>query len=59
MNLELDSIDIQGVSALAPNKLPPHYVQETAIVLKELVAEDTIGVPLRKAIGQVQASPNH
>ena len=59
LNLELDSIDIQDVLALALNKLPPHYVQEMAIVLVELVDEDTIRVALREAIAQVQASPNH
>ncbi len=58
-NLELDAIDIQDVFALALNKLPPHYVQEMAIVLVELVNEDTIRVALREAIAQVQASPNH
>ena len=58
-NLELDAIDIQDVFALALNKLPPHYVQEMAIVLVELVDEDTIRVALREAIAQVQASPNH
>ena len=59
LNLELDSLDIQDVFALALNKLPPHYVQEMAIVLVELVDEDTIRVALREAIAQVQASPNH
>ena len=59
LNLELDSIDIQDVFALALNKLPPHYVQEMAIVLVELVDEDTIRVALREAIAQVQASLNH
>ena len=59
LNLELDSIDIQDVFALALSKLPPHYVQEMAIVLVELVDEDTIRVALREAIAQVQASPNH
>ena len=58
-NLELYAIDIQDVFALALNKLPPHYVQEMAIVLVELVDEDTIRVALREAIAQVQASPNH
>ena len=59
LNLELGSIDIQDVLALVLNKLPPHYVQEMAIVLVELVDEDTIRVALREAIAQVQASPNH
>ena len=59
LNLELDSIDIQDVFALALNKLPPHDVQEVAIVLVELVDEDTLRVALREAIAQVQASPNH
>ena len=59
LNLELDSIDIQDVFALALNKLPPHYVREMAIVFVELVDEDTIRVALREAIAQVQASPNH
>ena len=59
LNLELDSIDIQDVFALALNKLPPHDVPEVAIVLVELVDEDTIRVALREAIAQVQASPNH
>ena len=58
-NLELDAIDIQDVFALALNKLPPHYVQEMAIVLVELVDEDTIRVALREAIAQGQTSPNH
>ena len=59
LNLELDSIDIQDVFALALNKLPPHYVQEMAIVLVELGDEDIMRVALREAIAQGQASANH
>lgn len=56
---EPESLDIQDIYALTLNKLPPHYVQNTAIVLKELVDEDTIRVAIRESAEQVKASPNH
>ena len=59
LSLQLDSIDIQDVFALVLNKLPPHYVQEMAIVHVERVDADTLPVAMRQAIAQVQTSPNH
>ena len=56
---EPESLDIQDIYALTLNKLPPHYVQNTAIVLKELVDEDTIRVAIRESAEQVKTSPNH
>lgn len=59
LDYEPESLDIQDIYALALNKLPPHYVQETAIVLREQVDEDTIRVAIREAVEQVKTSPNH
>ena len=59
LDYEPESLDIQDIYALALNKLPPHYVQETAIVLREQVDEDTIRVAIREVVEQVKASPNY
>ena len=56
---EADSIDIQDVYALALNKLPRHYVQETAIVLHELVDDETVRLAIVEALELVRAKPNH
>ena len=56
---EPDSIDIQDIYALALNKLPAHYVQETAIVLHELVDGETVRLAILEAIEIVRAKPNH
>ena len=59
LDYEPESLDIQDIYALALNKLPPHYVQETAIVFREQVDEDTIRVAIRELAEQVKTSPNH
>ena len=54
-----DSIDIQDIYAIALNKLPAHYVQETAIVLQESVDDETLLVALDEAVQVVRKKPNH
>jgi hypothetical protein len=54
-----DSIDIQDIYALALNKLPAHYVQETAIVLQEVVDDDAVLQALKDAVQMVRDKPNH
>jgi hypothetical protein len=56
---EPESLDIQDIYALALNNLPPHYVQSTAIVLQEIVDEETIRLAIREASEQVRSNPNH
>ena len=53
------SLDIQDIYTLALNELPPNYVQETAIVLKELVDEQTIQLTIREAAEQVCSNLNY
>lgn len=55
----VDSIDIQDIYALALNKLPAHYVQETAIVLQETVDDETVRLAVQEAVEMVRQKPNH
>ena len=59
LEYEPQSLDIQDIYTLALNELTPNYVQETAIVLKELVDEQTIQMTIRKAAEQVCSNPNY
>lgn len=59
LEYEPQSLDIQDIYTLALNELPPNYVQETAIVLKELVDEQTIQLTIREAAEQVCLNPNY
>ncbi|HIG56964.1 MAG TPA: competence protein ComFB [Candidatus Handelsmanbacteria bacterium] len=53
LDYEPDSLDVQAIYALVLNKLPLHYVQETAIVRKESVDEQTIQMAIREGAEQV------
>jgi len=59
LEYEPQSLDIQDIYTLALNELPPNYVLETAIVLKELVDEQTIQMTIREAAEQVCSNPNY
>ena len=59
LEYEPQSLDIQDIYTLALNELTPNYVQETAIVLKELVDEQTIQMTIREAAEQVCSNPNY
>jgi hypothetical protein len=54
-----DSIDVQDIYALALNNLPAHYIQDTAIVLKESVEDEVVRQAIGKAVQLVQKQPNH
>ncbi len=54
-----DSIDVQDIYALALNNLPSHYVQETAIVLQEVVDDEVVRLAIVEAVQLVQQNPNH
>lgn len=58
-DIAVDSIDVQDIYALALNKLPAHYVQETAIVLKEAVEDEAVRLAVREAVEIVRKKPNH
>ena len=59
LEYEPQSLVIQDIYTLVLNELPPNYVQETAIVRKELVDEQTIQMTIREAAEQVCSNPNH
>ena len=59
LEYEPQFLDIQDICTLALNGLPPNNVQETAIVLKELVDEQTIQLTIREAAEQVCSNPNY
>ena len=54
-----NTLDIQDIYALALNKLPPHYKQETSIVLSGTVEQDKIQQAIREAVEKVRANPNY
>ncbi|MCK9240730.1 late competence development ComFB family protein [Desulfocurvus sp.] len=54
-----NTIDLQDIYALALNSLPPRYVQQGSIVLREPVRQDEIEDAVRSAVAQVRARPNY
>lgn len=54
-----NTIDLQDVYALALNSLPPRYVQQGSIVLREPVRQDEIEDAVRVAVETVRKRPNY
>ncbi|BBD06836.1 late competence development ComFB family protein [Desulfovibrio ferrophilus] len=54
-----NDIDIQDIYALSLNSLPPRYVQQGTIVLREPVRPDVINDAVREAIETVRTRPNY
>jgi len=54
-----NTLDIQDIYALALNKLPPHYKQETSIVLSGSLDKEKARQALREAVERVRENPNH
>ena len=54
-----NTLDIQDIYALALNKLPPHYKQETSIVLRGSVNQEEIQQAIREAVQRVRENPNY
>ena len=58
-DFEPNTIDIQDIYALALNKLPPHYKQETSIVLGGSLDKERIQQAIREAVETVKENPNY
>lgn len=56
---EPNTLDIQDIYALALNKLPPHYKQETSIVLSESLDKENLRQAIREAVEKVWKNPNY
>ncbi len=54
-----NAIDLQDIYALALNSLPPRYVQQGSIVLREPVRQDEIEDAVRVAVETVRKRPNY
>lgn len=54
-----NTIDLQDIYALALNSLPPRYVQQGSIVLREPVRQDEIEEAVRTAMDTVRVRPNY
>lgn len=54
-----NTIDLQDIYALALNSLPPRYVQQGSIVLREPVRQDEIEDAVRTAVETVRKRPNY
>jgi len=54
-----NTIDLQDIYALALNSLPPRYVQQGSIVLREPVRLDEIDDAVRVAVETVRKRPNY
>ena len=54
-----DSLDIEDVYALTLNSIPPRYVQNGSVVLREEVSQDDLEDAIRLAIKTVAGNPNH
>lgn len=52
-----DYLDIQDIYALTLNNLPPRYVQQGSIVMREPVKDEEIIRELRDAIRKVELCP--
>lgn len=52
-------IDLQDIYALSLNSLPPRYVQQGSIVLREPVRPGEIEDAVRDAVDTVRARPNY
>lgn len=56
---EPNTLDIQDIYALALNKLPPHYKQETSIVLSGSLDKEKTREAIREAVEKVRQNPNY
>lgn len=56
---EFNDIDVQDIYALCLNSLPPRYVQQGTIVLREPVRPDEINDAVREAVNTVRSRPNY
>ncbi|MBU1002145.1 MAG: late competence development ComFB family protein [Proteobacteria bacterium] len=56
---EPNDLDIQDIYALSLNSLPPRYVQQGTIVLREPVRPDEINDAVREAVNTVRSRPNY
>lgn len=54
-----NTIDLQDIYALSLNSLPPRYVQQGSIVLREPVRQDEIDDAVRVAVDTVRQRPNY
>jgi len=54
-----NAIDLQDIYALTLNSLPPRYVQQGSIVLREPVRQDEIEDAVRAAVDTVRVRPNY
>jgi hypothetical protein len=54
-----NTLDIQDIYALALNKLPPYYKQETSIVLSGSLDKQKAQQAIREAVERVRENPNY
>lgn len=54
-----NEIDIQDIYALSLNSLPPRYVQQGTIVLREPVRPEEIEDAVNEAVETVRSRPNY
>ena len=56
-NFQPNALDLEDIYALALNQLPPRYVQNASVILREPVADEEVEQAVRKAINRVRSHP--